>query len=41
MYSYATTKCVIRGMVKVWTTELKSRRIRVNVVSPGAIPTEA
>lgn len=37
---YAATKCAIRGMAKVWTTELKSRRIRVNVVSPGAIPTE-
>lgn len=38
--AYAATKCAIRGMAKVWTTELKSRRIRVNVVSPGAIPTE-
>lgn len=37
---YAATKCAIRGMAKVWTTELKSRKIRVNVVSPGAIPTE-
>lgn len=37
---YAATKCAIQGMAKVWTTELKLRKIRVNVVSPGAIPTE-
>lgn len=37
---YAATKCAIQGMAKVWTTELKSRKIRVNIVSPGAIPTE-
>jgi NAD(P)-dependent dehydrogenase (short-subunit alcohol dehydrogenase family) len=38
--AYAATKAAIIGMARVWTTELKSRRIRVNVVSPGAIPTE-
>lgn len=37
---YAATKAAIQGMAKVWTTELKDRKIRVNVVSPGAIPTE-
>lgn len=37
---YAATKAAIQGMAKVWTTELKHRKIRVNVVSPGAIPTE-
>lgn len=37
---YAASKAAILGMAKCWTTELKSRRIRVNVVSPGAIPTE-
>lgn len=38
--AYAATKAAVIGMAKVWTTELKSRKIRVNVVSPGAIPTE-
>jgi NAD(P)-dependent dehydrogenase (short-subunit alcohol dehydrogenase family) len=37
---YAATKAAIQGMAKVWTTELKTRKIRVNVVSPGAVPTE-
>lgn len=37
---YAATKAAIQGMAKVWTTEFKARKIRVNVVSPGAIPTE-
>ncbi|MDG2941618.1 SDR family NAD(P)-dependent oxidoreductase [Exercitatus varius] len=37
---YAATKAAIIGMAKVWTTELKTRSIRVNVISPGAIPTE-
>lgn len=37
---YAATKAAIQGMAKVWTTELKSRKIRVNVISPGAVPTE-
>lgn len=38
--AYAATKAAIIGMAKVWTTELKARKIRVNVISPGAIPTE-
>ncbi len=38
--AYAATKAGVIGMAKVWTTELKTRGIRVNVVSPGAIPTE-
>jgi NAD(P)-dependent dehydrogenase (short-subunit alcohol dehydrogenase family) len=38
--AYAATKAAVIGMARVWTTELKSRKIRVNVVSPGAIPTE-
>lgn len=38
--SYAATKGAVAGMARVWTTELKSRGIRVNVVSPGAVPTE-
>lgn len=38
--AYAATKAAVIGMAKVWTTELAARGIRVNVVSPGAIPTE-
>lgn len=38
--AYAATKAAVVGMARVWTTELKSRNIRVNVISPGAIPTE-
>jgi NAD(P)-dependent dehydrogenase (short-subunit alcohol dehydrogenase family) len=38
--AYAATKAAVVGMARVWTTELKTRNIRVNVISPGAIPTE-
>jgi NAD(P)-dependent dehydrogenase (short-subunit alcohol dehydrogenase family) len=38
--AYAATKAAVVGMARVWTTELRSRNIRVNVISPGAIPTE-
>lgn len=38
--AYAATKAAVVGMARVWTTELKARKIRVNVISPGAIPTE-
>jgi NAD(P)-dependent dehydrogenase (short-subunit alcohol dehydrogenase family) len=38
--AYAATKAAVIGMARVWTTELKSRNIRVNVISPGAIPTK-
>jgi NAD(P)-dependent dehydrogenase (short-subunit alcohol dehydrogenase family) len=38
--TYAATKGAIIAMARCWTTDLKSRKIRVNVVSPGAVPTE-
>ena len=38
---YAATKAAVRSFAKSWTTDLKHRRIRVNGVSPGVIPTEA
>ena len=38
--TYAASKAAVVGMARVWTTELKSRNIRVNVISPGAIPTK-
>jgi NAD(P)-dependent dehydrogenase (short-subunit alcohol dehydrogenase family) len=36
---YAATKAAIRSFVRTWTTDLKHRRIRSNVVSPGPINT--
>jgi NAD(P)-dependent dehydrogenase (short-subunit alcohol dehydrogenase family) len=36
---YAATKAVARSFARSWTTDLKSRRIRVNAVSPGTIDT--
>ena len=35
---YGATKAAIRNFVRAWTVELKNRRIRSNVLSPG--PTE-
>ncbi|WP_213742244.1 SDR family oxidoreductase [Bradyrhizobium sp. dw_411] len=36
---YAATKAAIRSFARNWINELKSRKIRINVVSPGAIRT--
>src|SRR5216110_3059589 len=36
---YSATKAAIRSFARTWTTDLKSRRIRVNAVSPGSIDT--
>ena len=36
---YSATKAVVRSFARTWTTDLKSRRIRVNAVSPGSIDT--
>jgi NAD(P)-dependent dehydrogenase (short-subunit alcohol dehydrogenase family) len=36
---YAATKAAVRSFARTWTTDLKGRRIRVNVVSPGPIDT--
>lgn len=38
---YNATKAAIRSLARTWTTELHSRGIRVNVVSPGIIDTPA
>lgn len=38
---YSATKAAIRSLARTWTTDLKSRGIRVNVVSPGMILTPA
>ena len=37
---YAATKAAVRSFARSWTTDLKTRGIRVNAVSPGVIPTE-
>jgi NAD(P)-dependent dehydrogenase (short-subunit alcohol dehydrogenase family) len=37
---YSATKAALRSFARTWTTDLKARKIRVNVVSPGPIDTE-
>ena len=36
---YSATKAAVRSFARSWTTDLKERKIRVNVVSPGPIDT--
>jgi NAD(P)-dependent dehydrogenase (short-subunit alcohol dehydrogenase family) len=36
---YSATKAAVRSFARTWTTDLKARRIRVNVISPGPIDT--
>ncbi len=36
---YAASKAAIRSFVRTWTADLKDRRIRSNVISPGPIRT--
>jgi NAD(P)-dependent dehydrogenase (short-subunit alcohol dehydrogenase family) len=36
---YAATKAAVRSFARNWISDLKQRKIRVNVVSPGAIET--
>lgn len=36
---YGASKAAIRNLVRAWTVELKNRRIRSNVLSPGPIDT--
>lgn len=38
---YNATKAAVRSFARTWTNELKDRKIRVNVVSPGPIRTPA
>ena len=37
--TYAATKAALRSFVRTWTTELKDRKIRANLISPGAVET--
>jgi NAD(P)-dependent dehydrogenase (short-subunit alcohol dehydrogenase family) len=36
---YSATKAAVRSFARTWTTDLKERGIRVNVISPGPIKT--
>ena len=36
---YAASKAAVRNLARGWATDLKDRKIRVNVVSPGPIET--
>jgi len=36
---YSATKAAVRSFARSWTTDLKDRGIRVNVISPGPIET--
>lgn len=36
---YSATKAAVRSFARSWTTDLKDRKIRVNVISPGPIRT--
>ena len=37
--TYSATKAALRSFARTWTKELKDRKIRTNVISPGAIDT--
>jgi NAD(P)-dependent dehydrogenase (short-subunit alcohol dehydrogenase family) len=39
MSVYSATKAALRSFARSWTQDLKARKIRVNVVSPGPIET--
>ena len=36
---YSATKAAVRSFARTWATDLRSRRIRVNAVSPGSTDT--
>jgi NAD(P)-dependent dehydrogenase (short-subunit alcohol dehydrogenase family) len=36
---YAASKAAVRSFARSWIVDLKDRQIRVNVISPGTIPT--
>jgi NAD(P)-dependent dehydrogenase (short-subunit alcohol dehydrogenase family) len=36
---YCATKAAVRSFARTWTADLKDRKIRVNIVSPGPIET--
>jgi NAD(P)-dependent dehydrogenase (short-subunit alcohol dehydrogenase family) len=38
---YSATKAAVRSFARGWSVDLKDRKIRVNVVSPGVVPSPA
>src|SRR6202041_1379074 len=38
---YSATKAAVRSFARTWTVDLKTRKIRVNAISPGPIETPA
>lgn len=38
---YSASKAAVRSFARTWTSDLKARKIRVNAVSPGVVPTPA
>ncbi|MDB6108867.1 MAG: 3-oxoacyl-ACP reductase [Pedosphaera sp.] len=36
---YGATKAAVRSFARSWTLDLKDRKIRVNAISPGVVPT--
>lgn len=38
---YAAAKAALRSFVHSWATDLKHKKVRVNAISPGVIPTDA
>jgi NAD(P)-dependent dehydrogenase (short-subunit alcohol dehydrogenase family) len=38
---YAASKAAVRSFARTWSVDLRERKIRVNVVSPGFVPTPA
>lgn len=36
---YSATKAAVRNFARSWSIDLKERHIRVNVISPGVVPT--
>lgn len=38
---YSASKAAVRSFARTWTSDLKDRKIRVNVISPGPIDTPA
>ena len=38
---YSASKAALRSFARTWTMELKDRKIRVNVLSPGYVDTDA
>ncbi|MBV8227340.1 MAG: SDR family oxidoreductase, partial [Verrucomicrobia bacterium] len=40
MEAFSVYSAAVRSFARTWTTDLKARKIRVNVISPGVVPTE-